>query len=217
MDMGPIMEAGWMGLTVALIGFMGVLVGAGLATRRDQRNWRLQEAMKAYAALFPAGRKEIELCGSLAFGGDIGNDEMIEVAREKQPALVDSPFLQLLSQCWLLETDEGIRAALEDIGENYGACRIAAGFSVKHWRLQKALGQTTNPQDRAQIDKGLEHALERSEQGPEADDVLTALDQLKQNVATRYFHRRNRLASITRWPRAWMRRRREGGPTARPG
>ncbi len=174
-------------METALFGILGVLVGTWLTMWWQHHNWKLQEAMKSYSAMFPAGMREIKICGSLEYGSDFGNDQIIERAKQMQPASIDSPFITLLMQCWLLEKDKGIRSALDSLDTGYKACRLDARFSIQEWQLTGRLHEEEGRAKHAEIERNLERLAKREKKGPSSEHLLKQLDVLRKKVAKKYF------------------------------
>lgn len=172
----------------ALVGLVGVLVGSMVTMVLQHYNWLREERLRAYAALFPKGIRELTICESLEYAGMTGNDEMIDLSGDKQPSLVDSPFLESLTKCWLLETDSNIRASIEKIEETYKGCRLTATRSVTEWRLQIAEQEATEADVRKQLHEKRERLLDRSDEGPDPGEVIKQLQELKVTVGRIAFH-----------------------------
>jgi len=169
-------------IITVLVGLIGVLLGVLLASLLQRRNWQLQEATKAYAALFDHGNRELEICETLQYAGLVGNDALAKKAYGMLEGQVDSRFLRTLSRCWLLEKDPGIRAEIERIQEKYKSCRLKCRYYAE--RPMRGQGGPKSPQE----EKLAQAAEEKEERRPGPEDVKENLGRLLHKVAGRYFH-----------------------------
>jgi hypothetical protein len=175
-------------LQPAFIGLIGVLFGSLLVSYLQRRNWQRQEAMKAYASLFHAGAREIETCSRLTIGGKAGWEDVIRNASAKLPSLLDSPFLQSLMRCWLLEKDREIRGIIETLDAEYPKLRDTSWSWVETWEMEKRESAEAGDHAQRMAEKRTEMARESAKEGPTAQSVLGTLNGLKQKVAKKYFH-----------------------------
>lgn len=110
-------------ITSLIAGLLGVLIGALLTplftALWQRRNWQRHEAMRSYAKLFADGVSEVSVCSVLYAAICTGNEDMIKMAHQELPGLINSPLMRLVSQCWLLEKDNGIRFEIEKIKNDY--------------------------------------------------------------------------------------------------
>jgi hypothetical protein len=85
------------GLVGVCLGAIATLAAVFLTHLGQRWLWRTQEAIKAYAAMFPAGERETRILESLSLGAAFGDNDMIERADRMLPAYVDSRFAELLA------------------------------------------------------------------------------------------------------------------------
>ena len=168
-------------IVTALVGLIGVLVGTLLAALLQRRNWRLQATKEAYVKLFTAGIREIQILVSAAVGAGLGDPGLISAARAKLGARVESPFLQLIGQCWLLERDPAIRANLRELERMYNQARERYGMQVdQSLVLKQEPGPSRN---------GLYEAWERKMAGmPTPEQARQLFERIRETVAGEYFH-----------------------------
>ena len=177
-------------ITSLIAGLLGVLIGALLTplftALWQRRNWQRHEAMKSYAKLFADGVSEVSVCSVLYDAICTGNEDMIKMAHQELPGLINSPLMRLVSQCWLLEKDNGIRSKIEKIKNDYKECRI--GLLARHetWELSKKRGHIGEPQNK-QLEKMIKRNIKEYESAPKPGEVLDLLEELKEAVAKKYF------------------------------
>ena len=169
-------------IITGLVGLIGVLLGALLASLLQRRNWQLQEAKKEYAALFDHGNREIAIYKALQDAALVGNDALVKKAYGMLRGQVDSRFLRTLSRCWLLEKDPGIRAEIEKIRGEYESCRLKCRYYAE--RPMRGQGGPKSPQE----EKLAQATEEKEERRPGPEDVKENLSRLLHEVAGRYFH-----------------------------
>jgi len=168
-------------IVTALVGLIGVLVGTLLAALLQRRNWRLQATMEAYARLFTAGTREIQILVSAAVGAGLGDPALISAARAKLGARVESPFLQAIAQCWLLERDPAIRANLRELEPMYNQARERYGKQVQQ---SEVLKQPPGP-GRESLYQELEGEIAGMSTPEQARELL---ERIRETVAGKYFH-----------------------------
>lgn len=172
----------------ALVGLLGVLVGALLSSLLQRRNWQRQEAMKAYAALFAEGEREIQLCDAIGYAGAVGDDALIDAADDQLPGFADSPFLQFLARCWLLERNSDIRQCISDLEPKFRDMARACRASAQTWKLEQELESEGNASMRKMRQQKLALVRRRADTGPQSEDVRQLLEDLRASVARKYFH-----------------------------
>jgi hypothetical protein len=111
--------------------------------------------MEAYTALFTAGEKEIRILQSWSLAALTGDERFRRTAEEKLPARIDSPFLQVLTKCWLLEKDQQIRAGLEAIEDGYDQSRLACLERTRRDVLYKRRSEVEGTAEAERIDQEL--------------------------------------------------------------
>jgi hypothetical protein len=168
-------------IVTALVGLIGVLVGTLLAALLQRRNWRLQATMESYARLDAEGGREIEILECLERGAPFGDKGLISAARAKLGAAVESPFLQAIAQCWLLERDPAIRVDLRELERIYKKARERCGMQVdQSLVLKQEPGPSRN---------GLYEAWERKMAGmPTPEQARQLFERIRETVAGEYFH-----------------------------
>jgi hypothetical protein len=174
----------------AVFGLLGVIVGGfittALAAYWQRKNWHLQELLKAYAALFEAGFREVQICQSILGSGAVGEKALVERGEKMLGATIESQFLQAISQCRLLEPDSSLRNRLDDLDRDYRSCRdgVLASADLEGRSFQ---GQTQARTD-AQINR-LEREVEKY---AKPKDVKKHLLELREVIGSRYFWRKAR-------------------------
>ncbi len=167
-----------------IAGVVVAFLAPWLSSRWSRRNWQLQEAMKAFAGMLHAGNREISVCQNIKLGAAIDDDELIQKGFDELGGRVNSRFLQLLGECWLLERDSGIRAMIDNLEQSYGEYRLHVRKCAEDRELEKRLQETNDPQLR----KNLKRRLEQKYNGMNGDQLLNKLKELRNSVAGKYFH-----------------------------
>jgi len=180
-------------IITALVGLLGVLVGALLSSLLQRRNWQLQEAAKIYARLFAVGDEAMRLMNTLQINIDNLASTVQPPAtvylRSKDNAEVGSAyaritnmkndfrasenreFRQLLKHAWMLERDPGIRALIEKVETEYQNDYVTLTMC-----FDKLLDRRQKEIDRQIATR------------PMVDRWFGALDRLRTSVAAKYFH-----------------------------
>jgi type II secretory pathway pseudopilin PulG len=180
-------------IITALVGLLGVLVGALLSSLLQRRNWQLQEAAKIYARLFTVGDEAMRLMNTLQINIDnlaatvqppatvyLRSKENADVGgayahitkmRDDFRGSENREFRHLLKHAWMLERNPGIRALIEKVdGEYQNDCvTLEMHFGKLHDKRQNEID--------GQVAKR-----------PAVDRWFGALDRLRTSVAIQYFH-----------------------------
>ena len=176
----------------AIFGLLGVVAGcflsAWLTAYWSKRNWQLGKAAEAYANLFPTGRREIILLKHIG-GGHILSQNCIQELDSSLKRLggkIDSAFLRYLQEAWFFEKDAYLQNRISDLQssfENYwDYCRLWAEQSAAQHIPIKERDYTFNAMHEERQKMIDEY------KGPNGEQLLSQLDELKNDIAKKYFH-----------------------------
>ncbi len=177
----------------ALVGLLGVLVGALLSSLLQRRNWQLQEAAKAYARLFVVGDEAMRLMNSLAIAIDKLAAEVEPPAtvrsRSKEDPQIKREYeyvcemrmgfrgtenrelRHLMKHAWMLERDSEIRTLIRNAESQYA--HDALTLEMQFGKLKDKRQDVTDEQvrKRAPVNRWFD-----------------TMDELRNRVAAKYFH-----------------------------
>ncbi len=150
----------------------------------SRRNWQFKKATKAYEKLFVAGREEIMLLGRISNVAEVcegyQKDEIWPL-RKRLKGTIDSAFLQIIRECWLLEKESCLRDSLKEIRKGYNQYR-------------EHVTEKADALCEHDLQKTGEMLLRKTEnriyeyKGPSANNLFAQLDNLREDVAKKYFH-----------------------------
>ena len=176
----------------AIFGLIGVIVGAlltaWLTACWSRRNWQLQRVTEAYANMFVEGRREIALLQHIDIYHVMEPNwaGAAESSFKKLGGKIDSAFLRHQEECWFLERNENLRKRLDVIRDGYEKYRshaILQGIQS----LSEAAPKEKQDRQSHKLRELRQKEIDEYD-GPNGEELLSQLDELREVLAKKYFH-----------------------------